>query len=70
MIDGFAAMVQGLAADKSNKFVLVDTRNTLQRVSGAPMGWANELHTYPSGFMALAEKFLTALRGHFSKGAI
>ncbi len=70
MIDGFAAMVQGLAADKSNKFVLVDTRNTLQRVSGAPMGWANELHPYPPGFMALAEKFLSALRGYFPKGAV
>ena len=70
MIDGFFGMAQGLAADKTNKFFLVDTRNTLQRVSGAPMGWANELHPYPSGFMALAEKFLAVLRKHFPKGAI
>jgi hypothetical protein len=70
MIDGFAARLQRLASEKNNNFVLVDTRKTLQRVWGPPMGWANELHPYPPGFMALAEKFLAALRKHFPKGAI
>jgi hypothetical protein len=61
MIDGFYGMVSALAADAANKFVLVDTRGTLQRVSGVSSGWANELHPYPQGFMALAEKFVPVL---------
>jgi hypothetical protein len=61
MIDMFADMVSGLAADKANKFVLVDTRNTLVRQTGAPNGWANELHPYPTGFQLLAQKWLAAL---------
>jgi hypothetical protein len=62
MIDGFYAMVSALAGDAANNFVLVDTRGTLQRVSGAADGWANELHPYPAGFSLLAEKFLPALQ--------
>ena len=62
MIDGFAAMVQGLAADKSNKFFLVDTRNTLQRVSGAP--WAGRTNSIPirPGYGAGGEVSLRSAR--------
>jgi hypothetical protein len=63
MIDGFHAMASALAADATNNFVLVDTRGTLQRVSGVTDGWANELHPFPAGFAVLAQKFLTALQG-------
>ena len=63
MIDGFYAMVSALAGDAGNNFVLVDTRGTLLRQSGVANGWANELHPYPAGFTALAQKFLTALQG-------
>jgi hypothetical protein len=62
MIDGFYAMVNALAGDPTNNFVLVDTRGTLLRESGVTNGWANELHPYPTGFAALAQKFLTALQ--------
>jgi hypothetical protein len=62
MIDGFYAMVSALAADKKNNFVLVDTRGTLVRQSGVASGWANELHPYPAGFTALAQKFLAVLQ--------
>jgi len=70
MIDGFYGMVSAPAADKTYNFVLVDTRGTLQRVSGVTNGWANELHPYPPGFAALAQKFLTALQGQFPAGAV
>jgi len=62
MIDGFYAMVDALAGDAGNNFVLVDTRGTLKRVSGAADGWANELHPYPTGFSLLAQRFLPALQ--------
>jgi hypothetical protein len=62
MIDGFYTMVSELASDSKNNFVLVDTRGTLVRQSGVANGWANELHPYPAGFTALAQKFLTALQ--------
>jgi hypothetical protein len=67
MIDGFYAMVSALAADKTNNFVLVGTRGTLERVSGVANGW---LHPYPQGFVALAQKFLTALRAQYPAGAV
>jgi hypothetical protein len=70
MIDGFYAMVSALAADKANNFVLVDTRGTLQRVSGAADGWANELHPYPAGFALLAQKMLSALPAQSSAGSV
>jgi hypothetical protein len=70
MIDGFYAMVNALARDKANNFVLVDTRGTLLRASGVADGWANELHPYPAGFTALAQKFLAALQGRFSAGSV
>ena len=63
MIDGFYAMVSALAGDAGNNFVLVDTRGTLKRVSGASDGWANELHPYPAGFSLLAQRFSPALQG-------
>ena len=65
MIDRFTAMLQGLAAAPKNNFILVDTRQTLARVSGAQNGWANELHPYPAGFILLAKKWLAALQKKF-----
>ena len=62
MIDMFHDMLNGLAGEAENKFVLIDTRNTLERVASVPNGWANELHPYPTGFELLAQKFLTALQ--------
>ena len=61
MIDMFHDMLSVLAGQSANRFVLVDTRNTLQRAPTAPNGWANELHPYPTGFANLARKFLSAL---------
>lgn len=62
MIDMFHDMLNGLAGKAKNKFVLIDTRGTLQRVAFDPDGWANELHPYPTGFANLAQKFLGALQ--------
>lgn len=70
MIDSFSAMLNSLAGEAKNNFVLVDTRGTLARVAFAQNGWANELHPYPAGFDLLAQKFLTVLRGHFPAGSI
>ena len=70
MIDSFHAALQGLAAVAKNNFVLIDTRNTLARVSGAQNGWANELHPYPAGFILLAQTWLAALRHQFPAGSI
>ena len=58
---GFRKALQDLAADPANLFFLVDTQGTLQQAE-----WANELHPKPPGFIALAEKFVTALRGQFA----
>jgi hypothetical protein len=44
---------------------MVDTVETLTRNNSEPLGWANELHPYSSGFAALAQKFATALRAKF-----
>jgi len=62
MIDQFHGMLNNLAASKANNFVFVDTRSTLTRNASYPNGWANEIHPYPTGFTALANKFLIALR--------
>jgi hypothetical protein len=62
MIDMFHDMLKGLAGT-ANNFVLIDTRNTLQRVASVPDGWANELHPFPTGFANLAQKFSSALLG-------
>jgi hypothetical protein len=70
MINMFYGMLNALAGAQSNNFVLVDTRNTLVRDASSPNGWANEIHPYPAGFTALANKFLVALRGHFPPGSI
>jgi hypothetical protein len=70
MIDRVHDMLSGLAGNAKNKFVLVDTRNTLQRVASVPNGWANELHPFPTGFMDLAQKFLASLRAQFPRGSI
>jgi|GEM_PF-883459 len=62
MIDGFYQMLSKLAADHTNNFTVIDTRQTLTRDASQPNGWANEIHPYFSGFTALANKFLTGLR--------
>jgi hypothetical protein len=67
-INGFYKLLNDLASDNKNNFILVDTLNTLTADTSLK-GWANELHPYPTGFSALANKFLLALRAHF-KGRI
>ncbi|CDX38877.1 conserved hypothetical protein [Mesorhizobium sp. SOD10] len=52
----FKAMLDGLAADPSNKFHVVPTQGTLNDTH-----WANELHPDPTGFRMIAQKFATAL---------
>ena len=59
-------MLNGLASVKKNNYYLVDTRGTLTRDSSQPLGWANEIHPYSAGFLALANKFLPVLQGVFS----
>jgi hypothetical protein len=56
----FRQMLQGLANDPANNFVLVQTQGTLESSD-----WANELHPFPDGFGKIAAGFLLALRGHF-----
>jgi hypothetical protein len=63
-IDRFYQMLHALAGQPANLFTLVDTRGTLTRDTSHPLGWANELHPYTTGFSALAQKFLTALQHH------
>jgi hypothetical protein len=65
MIDQLHDMLAGLAADVTNQFTLIDTRNTLTRDATRPLGWANEIHPYFTGFTALAERFLLTLRNKF-----
>jgi hypothetical protein len=64
-IDRLYNMLNGLASIKKNKFILVDTRGTLTRDTLQPLGWANEIHPYTAGFLALANKFIPALRTVF-----
>ena len=65
MITMFHDILQGLAGSGpgTNNFLLVDTRNTIIRDASSPNGWANEIHPYPAGFLGIAQKFVTALRG-------
>jgi hypothetical protein len=65
MINRFYNALRALAADPSNSFTLVDTRGTLTRDTSHPLGWANEIHPYTAGFVALAQKFVPALSGLF-----
>jgi hypothetical protein len=62
MIDRFHDMLAGLAADPTNNFSFIDTRNTLTRDAMQPNGWANEIHPWYTGFTALANRFLVGLR--------
>jgi hypothetical protein len=62
MIDRFHDMLAGLAADPSNNFTFIDTRNTLTRDATQPNGWANEIHPWYTGFTALASRFLVGLK--------
>ena len=64
-IDRLYAMLNGLANVKKNNFYLVDTRGTLTRDTLQPLGWANEIHPYSAGFLALANKFVPVLRNVF-----
>jgi hypothetical protein len=65
MITMFRDMLQGLAGSGpgTNNFLLVGTRNTITRDASIPDGWANDIHPYPAGFLGIAQKFVTALRG-------
>jgi hypothetical protein len=65
-IDCLYAMLSGLASVNKNNFYLVDTRGTLTRNTSQPLGWANEIHPYSAGFLALANKFLPVLQSVFS----
>jgi hypothetical protein len=65
MIDKFHDMLIGLASVGTNKFTVLDTRNTIKPNNIYPNGWANELHPYPAGFNAAAQKFLAALQAAF-----
>jgi hypothetical protein len=66
MIDKYYVTLNGLGS----KFYLVDTRKTIAPNNSYPDGWANELHPYPPGFAALADKFLVALRSYFPAGSV
>jgi len=57
----FKAMLNNLASDPKNNFILIDTQNTL-----SPTEWANELHPFRGGFQKLAQKFVSSLRSNFS----
>jgi hypothetical protein len=63
MIDRFHDLLVALAANPAYNFSVIDTRSTLTRDASQPNGWANEIHPYPPGFTALANKFLIGLRG-------
>jgi hypothetical protein len=56
----FKTLLVSLANDVSNNFMLVDSQNLLQAGD-----WANELHPYPNGFKAVAERFVDTLRIKF-----
>jgi hypothetical protein len=64
-IDDLYTMLNGLASVAGNNFILVDTRGTLTRDMSHPLGWANEIHPYTDGFIALAQKFVPVLRSKF-----
>jgi hypothetical protein len=56
----FKSLLVSLANDPANNFFLVDTQGSL-----ADADWANELHPFPAGFRALANKFIAPLRLKF-----
>jgi hypothetical protein len=59
-LEEFKALLQRLAGDADNKFILVDTQDAL-----ADADWANELHPFPNGFQKFAARFVTALQARF-----
>jgi hypothetical protein len=70
-IGGFQDLMKKLAADQllppgktTNNFIMVDTLDTLTPDSSRT-GWSNELHPWPPGFNALAQKFLAKLQARF-----
>jgi hypothetical protein len=64
-IDLFYDTLHALEGDAKNNFTVVDTRGVLTRDHSQPLGWANEIHPYTAGFVALAQKFLGILSGKF-----
>jgi hypothetical protein len=56
----FKNMLSQLAADGANNFFMINTQGSL-----SPADWANELHPYPNGFKAIAERFAAALQSKF-----
>jgi hypothetical protein len=59
MLKQFAAVLDQLVTEVPN-FIHVRTHGTVQ-----PLGWANELHPNPAGFVAIAGKFHSALSERF-----
>src|SRR5262249_49975798 len=59
---GFAKLLSTLGADPANNFIVVPTQGTL-----ATADWANELHPTSAGFKAIAQKFVTTLRGKLGR---
>ncbi|MBI3417746.1 MAG: SGNH/GDSL hydrolase family protein [Verrucomicrobia bacterium] len=64
LMERFKARLQTLADEPGNKFLLLDTSDTVNDDQ-----WEDELHPSAEGFHTVAEKFLPALRefcpGHF-----
>jgi len=56
----FYAMLNRLAADPANNFVVVPSQGLLK-----PSDWANELHPFPAGFRTIANAFLEVIAAKF-----
>jgi len=56
-LQAFGAMLNRLAANPSNMFVVVPTQGLL-----TASGWANELHPTPEGFRTICGPFMSTLR--------
>ena len=59
-LQAFQQMLNDLAADPANNFLLVPTQGTLIAAD-----WANELHPFPGGFKKIAGRFVQSLQGRF-----
>lgn len=60
-MNSFKTVLQRLATDPTNNFVLIDTLGLLDGTD-----WANELHPIATGFQKIAKAFVRALREHFT----
>jgi hypothetical protein len=56
----FRVLLNSLASDPKNNFMLINTQGQL-----SSSDWANELHPFPNGFRTIAQTFVTALRARF-----